>query len=52
MREYLGALPETWLLSSGYGRAEVERYLEEREITIVDKKISESEILEVIYVTL
>ena len=38
LREYLGLLPETRLLSSGYGRAEVEKYLGEREITIVDEK--------------
>jgi len=38
LREYLGSLPETRLLSSGYGRVEVERYLGERGITIVDEK--------------
>ena len=38
LREHLGVLPETRLLSSGYGRAEVERYLGEREVTIVDEK--------------
>jgi hypothetical protein len=34
LREY-GILPDTRALSSGYGRAEIERYLGEREITII-----------------
>ena len=38
LREHLGVLPETRFLSSRYGRTEVERYLGEREITIVDGK--------------
>jgi hypothetical protein len=47
LREHLGILSETRLLSSEYGRYEVERHLGEREITIVDEKtLSDKLVLE------